>query len=50
MKIVLSRDEIRDLIKEKYGLTGDFLLEISTENSAKTKIETTSDSASKEPA
>lgn len=49
MKIVLSRDEIRDLIKEKYGLTGDFLLEISTENSAKVKIETKSDSASKEP-
>jgi len=49
MKIVLSRDEIRDLIKEKYGLTGDFLLEISTENSAKIKIEAESDSTGKEP-
>ncbi len=32
MKITVSRDEIKDMIRTKYGITSDFLLEISTEN------------------
>ncbi len=39
MKIVLSRDEIKKMVAEKYGITADYILEISTENATKTRQE-----------
>ncbi|MBO7450431.1 MAG: hypothetical protein J6U54_08675 [Clostridiales bacterium] len=38
MKVVVSRDEIKQMISEKFGLT-DFILEISSENAVKVKPE-----------
>lgn len=38
MKVVVSRDEIKQIISEKFGLT-DFILEISSENAVKVKPE-----------
>lgn len=40
MKVVISRDEIKKMIAEKFGMnTDDFILEISTENATKSKDE-----------
>lgn len=40
MKVVLSRDEIKKMVAEKFGMnTDNFILEISTENATKSKDE-----------